>query len=334
MTIIFSVIAVIAIIVAIICATTEKKIDNATKEANEKIAAENEELNNKNSELKRVLAEQQKELSDTLVDFLQEEENFNKIISTKQDQLNSIQDNIKKTLENQKNLSEQAFQSWWELLEKDYQEKEEEYKKLIQALKIAYSNEQANLIEEANQYRKDLDKIRTTRDAAVEAQKKEKEIKDKLSFYCLPIDKDDLEDIQKLEKTKMNLHKPRILSMLIWSTYFQKPMATLCNNILGTSPVVGIYKITNQKTNECYIGQASSSVADRWKQHAKHGLGIDMPANNKLYKAMMADGIWNFSWELLEKCPKEQLNEKEKFYIDLYQSYYYGYNSNAGISKK
>ena len=30
---------------------------------------------------------------------------------------------------------------------------------------------------------------------------------------------------------------------------------------------------------------------DRWKQHAKCGLGIDTPAANKLYKAMQEDGI-------------------------------------------
>lgn len=45
---------------------------------------------------------------------------------------------------------------------------------------------------------------------------------------------------------------------------------------------------------------------------------------------MQEDGIWNFSWELLEKCSREELDEKEKFYINLYKSYDYGYNSNRG----
>ena len=74
-------------------------------------------------------------------------------------------------------------------------------------------------------------------------------------------------------------------------------------------------------------------MADRWKQHAKCGLGIDTPASNKLYKAMQEDGINNFSWELIEKCPREQLNEKEKYYIELYDAYNFGYNSNVGIKK-
>ena len=51
-------------------------------------------------------------------------------------------------------------------------------------------------------------------------------------------------------------------------------------------------------------------------------------------KAMQEDGLWNFSWELLEKCPKEQLDEKEQFYINLYQSKEYGYNSIAAPKKR
>jgi hypothetical protein len=71
-------------------------------------------------------------------------------------------------------------------------------------------------------------------------------------------------------------------------------------------------------------------VAERWKQHVKCGLGIDTPAQNKLYKAMLRDGITNFSFELLEQCERNLLNEKEKFYIGLYQSCDYGYNSTSG----
>ena len=120
--------------------------------------------------------------------------------------------------------------------------------------------------------------------------------------------------------------------MLIWSTYWQKPMTALCNNVLGTSIVTGIYKITNQETGECYIGQAAD-VAKRWKDHAKCGLGIDTPAGNKLYKAMQEYGIWNFSWELLEQCERVDLDEKERYYIQLYKSYEFGYNSQRGNQK-
>ena len=117
--------------------------------------------------------------------------------------------------------------------------------------------------------------------------------------------------------------------MLIWQTWFQKPLKALSANVVGATDAMGIYKITNIKTKECYIGQAIH-IKDRWVEHVKCGLGIDTPAGNKLYKAIQEFGLWNFSFEVLEECPREQLNEKEKYYIDLYSSYDYGYNSTRG----
>lgn len=242
------------------------------------------------------------------------------------------EENVIRLVDELKNTSKQSFTNYFELLEKDYEVKNEEYDKLINILNESYSKKQTELLEGIESIKQQLLEIKNTREAAIEAQIREKEVKEKNDFYCLKIAPNDLDDIQVLERVKSKLHQPRILCMLIWSTYYQKPMTTLCNNILGSIQVTGIYKITNQETNECYIGQAVD-VASRWKDHAKHGLGIDTPANNKLYKAMQEYGLNNFSFELLEKCEKAQLNEKESFYIDLYSSYSYGYNSNSGIKK-
>ena len=96
---------------------------------------------------------------------------------------------------------------------------------------------------------------------------------------------------------------------------------------------MGIYKITNKENKLCYIGQAKK-MRERWREHMKCGLGIDTPANNKLYEAMKKEGLDNFTFELLEECSVEDLNEKEAFYINLYDSYHYGYNSNTGNKKQ
>ena len=202
-----------------------------------------------------------------------------------------------------------------------------------QGLDTAYSNLQSRYLKELDECKSDLDKIQATRAAAIQAIAREKEIEEQLAFYCLKINDLDLKDIAVLESIKSKLNNPRILSMLIWQTYWRKPMTDLCNNIIGASAKTGIYKITNQKTKECYIGQAAN-IADRFKEHAKCGLGIDTPAGNKLYKSMQDYGIWNFSWEVLEECPRDQLDEKERYYIQLYQSCDFGLNSNKGIGKK
>lgn len=321
MLVIVSIIAAAAILVAIYCVTTKLKVDEATREENQSLAAEC---------LK--LKQEKDELAKSVSYLSSQDSSLKSSISYEENKLIEAQKSVQNTLSNQKNLSNQAFSSWWDSLEKAYEAKEKEYETLVEKLESSYAEMQLQLIAEADEIRADLDKVRATRAAALEAQKKEKEIKEQLSFYCLNPTEAEKDDIRKLERLKPDLHNPRVLSMLIWSTYFQKPMTTLCNNILGTSIVSGIYKITNQKTNECYIGQ-SSDTASRWKQHAKAGLDIDTPAGNKLYKAMQEYGIWNFSWELLEKCPPAELNEKEKYYIDLYQSYEYGMNSNRGIGK-
>lgn len=249
-------------------------------------------------------------------------------IKNLKEQINIYTENLRQideTISNSKQRSQEAFESYCDILDAAYKNTEEEYSELEDSLKEAYAIAQEKLLAETSEIQKELDKIKATRTAAIEAQIREKKIKEQQSFYCLKISDADIADIQKLENIKKTLNKPRVLSMLIWQTWFQKPLKALAANILGTSTVTGIYKITNIITGECYIGQAAD-MASRWSEHAKCGLGIDTPAGNKLYKAMQEYGLQSFSWELLEKCDRAELNEKERYYISLYDSVNYGYN--------
>lgn len=282
----------------------------------------NQEVDNKNQELLQLNKEL--ETNKTILD---------NNIKEKKEQLNDIQNNISKTIDNQKELSQKAFENYCEVLDNQYKEYEEEYKTYQENLETSYSNKQLELMRALDETRAELDKIKATRAAAIQAQTREKEIEDKLSFYCLTIAETELRDIAVLESIKSKLVNPRILSMLIWQTYWQKPLNRLIADVVGTGTMSGIYKITNVKTKECYIGQAVS-ISDRFKQHCKAACGIDTPAGNKLYKAMQEYGIQNFSWEVLESVPAIQLNEKEAYYINLYDSKNYGYNSNIGITNK
>lgn len=247
--------------------------------------------------------------------------------------LKSIKAATSDALEAQQQMSQKAFENYCDVLETKYQEKAEEFDNMSLQLDAAYDALQDRILAEIKVQESELEKIKATRAALIKAQIKEKQIQENIDFYCLTLPVNDRDDIQRLEKVKKDLHNPRILSMLIWQTFFQKNMTTLCNNVLGTKTVTGIYKITNLNTNMCYIGQAVD-VANRWKEHAKCGLGIDTPAGNKLYAAMIEEGIWNFSWELLESCERALLDEKEKYYIGVYQASEFGYNSNKGNSKK
>lgn len=286
------------------------------------------EINTETDKINKEIEKENERLAQEKKDFLQE-------IAVCQDNLQHIHEAMRSagiTAEQFYKNARQSYDNYEHSLEIDYQTKEEEYDKLLKELYESYDIEQENLLDQIKEEQDKLEYLRSTRAAAIQAQVKEKEIKEQLSFYCLQPTDNELDDIRALERVKPNLHQPRILCMLIWSTYFQKPMTALCNNVLGLAVVSGVYKVTNQETGECYIGQAVD-VAKRWKDHAKCGLGIDTPANNKLYKAIQEYGIWNFSWELLEKCEKDLLDEKEAFYIDLYDSKNYGYNSTSGNKK-
>lgn len=314
MTIALICITVIAVLVAIYCATTKKKVDTAASNANKKIYEETERL--------KAEYELYKTTNETI---LSENNKLTTQIEEGKKHLSTIQNAI----DNQQEMSSNAFKNYCDILEKKYKEVEEEHDMEVEALNTAYSNLQLKLLREADEVRSDLDKIKATRTAAIEAARREKDIENNLTFYCLDISDADKIDIAKLEALKPSLNKPRVLSMLIWQTWFQKPLKALSANVVGATDATGIYKITNIKTKECYIGQAIH-IKDRFIEHAKCGLGIDTPAGNKLYKAIQEFGLWNFSFEVLEECPREQLNEKEKYYIDLYSSYDYGYNSTRG----
>lgn len=270
----------------------------------------------------------------TINDELQKENNYLKTEQElEEEKLKKIQEKVNellKVVEDNQSIAQKSFSNYCDILEVEYNKKEEEYNNLIKKLENTYDDTFDKLNAAVASEKQELEKLRNTRAAALEAQRKEKEIEDNICNYSIALKPEEIDDIQVLERVKTKLHQPRILCMLIWSTYYQKPLTALCNNLLGTATVTGIYKITNQITKKVYIGQ-SVDIATRWKAHAKCGLGIDTPASNKLYKAMQEDGLYNFTFELLEKCPNNQLNEKEAFYIELYQAYDYGYNSNRGI---
>ena len=202
----------------------------------------------------------------------------------------------------------------------------------IEAIHQDLNNIRESAAQQKKEIQKDIDKIKSSLSAGVEARLREQQKKDKINFYKLSINDADLADVKMLENLKASFHKPVVLSKLIWTQYFQKQMTELCDRVLGKKTICGIYKITNLNSEQCYIGQ-SVDVSKRWKDHCKCGLGIEASATNKLYNNMQKNGVWNFSFELLEECSRNLLNEKERFWIEMYQSDKFGLNTMKGITK-
>ena len=89
-----------------------------------------------------------------------------------------------------------------------------------------------------------------------------------------------------------------------------------------TENITGIYKITNKDNGKIYIGQ-SQNILLRWEQH-KQGYqtlsGWYEDARNE------SESIDDFSFEVIQECKKEELDELEIYWINYYDSIKQGYN--------
>lgn len=89
--------------------------------------------------------------------------------------------------------------------------------------------------------------------------------------------------------------------------------------------MIGIYLIQNLSNNRVYIGQ-SNNVQRRIKEHFCQSRLKDIP----LDKAILKYGKDNFSWNLLEECSIEKLDEREQYWIQQYKNSHNVYNINEG----
>lgn len=138
------------------------------------------------------------------------------------------------------------------------------------------------------------------------------------------------QDISYLIETVIpRMNNKELINKLIWTEYIQCPMKEMLDNILPDKECSGIYKITHVETKKSYIGR-STNVYKRLQEHVKSSCGISTIADQKIHHAMRDEGVWNFYFELLEQCDKSQLSEREKYYINFFQTEIYGYNQKAG----
>lgn len=92
--------------------------------------------------------------------------------------------------------------------------------------------------------------------------------------------------------------------------------------------MIGIYRIVNKIDGKCYIGQ-STNIKKRWNEHRRY-FNYPQYANSLLYDAIRKYGLQNFSFEVLEECDITSLDEKEKHWIEAFNSHEDGYNMDTG----
>ena len=77
--------------------------------------------------------------------------------------------------------------------------------------------------------------------------------------------------------------------------------------------MIGIYKIENLINGKLYIGQ-SIHIERRWQEHCRPSTKSVISSAIKKY------GKENFTFQVLEECSQEELDEKEIFYIEKFDS--------------
>lgn len=240
----------------------------------------------------------------------------------------------------------------YELLKKEIDKKAEEYKenqisKIKMELNYKKQEEEIKLCSELDKAQKEaklkkelidfemtqisneLQEYQQKRDAINKDIRRQRELEEQQDFFRVCIEQDSVEDISLLRGIRPNLHYRENLDKMIYNSYISKPVLSMTKRILNGKTISGIYKITRIKTGEIYIGK-STDIKSRWQQHAKTALNCGTIAHSILHTTMEKDGLENFTFELIEEVKKDQLSEREKYWINFYDSKSYGLNEKAG----
>jgi group I intron endonuclease len=90
----------------------------------------------------------------------------------------------------------------------------------------------------------------------------------------------------------------------------------------------GIYKLISPN-NKIYIGQ-SIKIEQRWIDHKRRAKKNSTRHSFKLYNSIRKYGWENFKKEIVEVCDPDELNDREIYYINLYDSINFGLNGRGG----
>ena len=137
----------------------------------------------------------------------------------------------------------------------------------------------------------------------------------------------ELKELWELCET-INLPNKRPLYKAIYECYIQGPLRILCS--YGDKKC-GIYRVWDIESGMGYVGQARD-IGERWREHIKCGVRMDTKGvkYGSFYDALWDRGIWNFRWEVVEECGVEKLNEREKWWIDYFDTFNNGFNGTRG----
>ena len=321
----------------------------------EKYAAKNELVKKKDAAEKEMTEEIEKRVETARIAAQQEinqvEQNKQNQISLKKKELNVILNGYEEQSRRGKEELEQRLQSYKNddiaarrrrQIEQEALLKEEttKYTTQLNALADDYKDRKERLDKDffdysericlkKTQLQEEIDNFQRKQQEIISRFKADEEKRQNANFYKIKLNEVEQADVMKLKSLALSFSKPEILYKLIYEVYYKTRLEELFKRILAENRERGgIYKITNIKNNKVYIGKCAKFI-DRWRLHSKRGCGIER-INGQLYDTMFNEGLENFTWEIVEICPRNEQADKEKYWIDFYKSNEYGYNMRRG----
>ena len=310
----------------------EEEFQRAAHEIEERLRKEREEQINSQSEQIRqeihnmeiMLEEKEKTYKQTQDEWLQRVQNLKESYERQREEITS---SIKEhALKEQQVMTEKLLQKQQEI-EKEVQTLDNKYNLTV----VDYENKMFDIRCKFEAEEQDLNsqiiQKRNEINALIEQFKKDEEARKEADFYRIPITPAAQNDINKLKSVAAQLNNPSTLYKLIWKEYYENGFNAMIGRVLGNDKEKsGIYKITDIRNQMCYIGQ-TTNFKNRWRTHAKRAVKAEEGTSNRLYQDMWENGLENYTFQIVEICGKDKLTEREKFYIDFFNSKEWGFNS-------
>lgn len=209
------------------------------------------------------------------------------------------------------------------------EERKKEAKKQCEEYMAQLGAQAAQMTEQIQILSNEIEDYTAKQSAINEAILRQRAIDEQQDFYRICLAPETANDVSVLNIARQNLKKPEIIDKIIYDNYIAKPVLEMIKRVLQNTTCSGIYKITCLKTGEIYIGK-STDIKSRWQQHCKSAFNCGTIAHSLLHTKMKQHGIEQFTFEVVEQVPKDQLSEREKFYINFYQTKETGLNERNG----
>lgn len=227
------------------------------------------------------------------------------------------------------NIAETSFQNEIDRIsDKLFEEREEAKRIYLKTMEEAVADFQQEIEEKQSELKYINSQLASQQEivrTAVEAAQRKMEMETKQDYYRICLSDEDIVEIKRLREVLPYLRDKTPLNKVIYKVYYERPLTDMIGRVVGPGVHTGIYKITNIENQMCYVGQAVN-IADRWKSHCKRGVGAEDWTQNKLYPAMYSLGVENFTFEIIEECSRDKLNEREDYWQDYFHAKDFGYS--------